>query len=237
MLKRCGRYPGIAEITRGRHERQGLHPRVHRHHRAQPRELHAPHDRQLEPDRSGGARPALLRRVGHGRLDAVGGPRWSTCGRRRASTGSPSGSPRDRRAPSLQDQKLEQWWAEAAGFRRGGIDRILVPAPWTRTIGELAPTASAGGVRARAGDGEAPARRAASSTLVRGHGASTRIGDHGLELVGAWRTAMRDDAECIVMWAIPTWEPGPPTRRRSPQANWMPGSNVAEPARSATSGS
>jgi hypothetical protein len=29
---------------------------------------------------------------------------------------------------------------------------------------------------------------------------------HGWELVGAWRTAMHDDAECVLIWAIPSWE-------------------------------
>ena len=38
--------------------------------------------------------------------------------------------------PSLQDEKLEKWWNEAANYRSGGSDRILVPAPWTRTIEE-----------------------------------------------------------------------------------------------------
>ena len=27
----------------------------------------------------------------------------------------------------------------------------------------------------------------------------------GLELVGAWRTAMVDDDECVLLWAAPTW--------------------------------
>ncbi len=39
--------------------------------------------------------------------------------------------------PSLQDEKLEKWWNEAANYREGGFDRVLVPAPWTRTIAEL----------------------------------------------------------------------------------------------------
>ena len=39
--------------------------------------------------------------------------------------------------PTLQDEKLEKWWKEAANYRRGGFDRVLVPAPWTRTIEEL----------------------------------------------------------------------------------------------------
>src|SRR4051812_24269309 len=36
-----------------------------------------------------------------------------------------------------QDPTLEAWWAKAAEFRSGGQDRILEPAPWTRTITEL----------------------------------------------------------------------------------------------------
>ena len=39
--------------------------------------------------------------------------------------------------PGLQDPSLAQWWATAADFRDGGLDRILVPAPWTRTIDQL----------------------------------------------------------------------------------------------------
>ena len=37
----------------------------------------------------------------------------------------------------LQDPSLAAWWAEAAKFRSGGFDRVMIPAPWTRTIGEL----------------------------------------------------------------------------------------------------
>ncbi|MFD2351454.1 hypothetical protein ACFSTC_22265 [Nonomuraea ferruginea] len=39
--------------------------------------------------------------------------------------------------PSLQDPKLAAWWAAAAEMRSGGVDRLLLPAPWTRTIEEL----------------------------------------------------------------------------------------------------
>ena len=34
----------------------------------------------------------------------------------------------------LQDPKLERWWKEAAEFRRGGFDRVLLPAPWSPTL-------------------------------------------------------------------------------------------------------
>ena len=39
--------------------------------------------------------------------------------------------------PTLQDPKLAKWWAEAANYRSGGYDRILVPAPWMPTIEQL----------------------------------------------------------------------------------------------------
>ena len=81
---------------RRRAERQGLHPRVHRHHRAQPRQLHAPHDRQLEPDRAGRAPPALLRRVGRGRHHA-----------RLARSGEHLGGGRLRRARQLVRARVQ----------------------------------------------------------------------------------------------------------------------------------
>ena len=37
----------------------------------------------------------------------------------------------------LQDPKLAAWWAAAASLRAGGVDRLLVPAPWMPTIEEL----------------------------------------------------------------------------------------------------
>ena len=39
--------------------------------------------------------------------------------------------------PTLQDPALAEWWAEAANFRSRGVDRILVAAPWTRSIEQL----------------------------------------------------------------------------------------------------
>ena len=55
LLRRCPRR-SLASVRPGMERRlaehQGLHPRVHRHHRAQPGSLHAPHDGELEPDRA-----------------------------------------------------------------------------------------------------------------------------------------------------------------------------------------
>ena len=108
----CGARAARPQAESGNNEREDLYPRVHRHHRAQPREVHAPHDRELVPHGTGRAQHAVLRRVGHRRLDRsvagsgehVGartvGTGWSrtsrtSCRRRRCRIPrSPSGGPR-----------------------------------------------------------------------------------------------------------------------------------------------
>jgi hypothetical protein len=108
--------------------------------------------------------------------------------------------------PTLQDPGLAAWWARAAQFRRSGVDRLLVPAEWTRTIEELC----ADGVR-----GECYAHELVTvqpdaawhyvDDLVRGEQIDC-YERFGWELAGAFVTAMKDDCEAIVLWAIPTWE-------------------------------
>lgn len=104
-----------------------------------------------------------------------------------------------------QDPKLEKWWAKAAEFRRGGVDRILEPAPWTRTSSELTAAGVTGEcyahelVRVRPGT--------AIDFLDRVRADAVPLGArYGWDLAGAWKTAMVDDDECIVLWAIPTWQ-------------------------------
>jgi hypothetical protein len=103
-----------------------------------------------------------------------------------------------------QDPRLEKWWAKAAEFRSGGLDRILEPAPWTRGIEELCRDGVTGEcythelVRVRPGS--------ASDFLDRVRDeAAPIVAAHGLELAGAWKTAMANDDECVFLWAIPTW--------------------------------
>ena len=107
--------------------------------------------------------------------------------------------------PSLQDSKLEGWWNEAANFRSGGFDRVLIPAPWTRTVEELC----SDGVRgvAYAHDTFRLQPGAADDFLSRVR--DVAIDAHepfGWELVGAFKTSLRRDDECIVIWAIPEWQ-------------------------------
>ena len=106
--------------------------------------------------------------------------------------------------PTLQDPKLEVWWNEAANFRSGGFDRVLVPAPWTDTIEQLC------------ADGVRGATYAHDTFTVDAGGADAFLAkvrdiavaahaEFGWRLVGALKTAMRADTECIVIWAVPEW--------------------------------
>ncbi|GMU79462.1 MAG: hypothetical protein AMXMBFR46_22530 [Acidimicrobiia bacterium] len=106
--------------------------------------------------------------------------------------------------PTLQDPSLAEWWARAASFRGRMRDRILVPAPWTRTIEELC----ADGVTGVAYAQEIVRVRAGSASSYLDAVRDLAVGAyraHGLELVAAWRTAMCGESECVVMWAIPGW--------------------------------
>lgn len=108
--------------------------------------------------------------------------------------------------PTLQDPALAAWWKRAAQFRRSGIDRLIVPAEWTRTISEL----TADGVR-----GECYAHELVTlapgtawhyvDDLVRERAGGLKE-RFGWELVGAFVTAMKNESEAIVLWAIPSWE-------------------------------
>ncbi|HEX6476502.1 MAG TPA: hypothetical protein VF005_04450 [Acidimicrobiales bacterium] len=107
--------------------------------------------------------------------------------------------------PGLQDPKLAKWWAEAAKYRRGGVDRILVPAPWTRTIEELC----ADGVRGQVYAHEEVQVRQGGSRDHLEHVREAAVPlyeEHGWVLVGAWETAMTNESECILLWAIPSWD-------------------------------
>lgn len=107
--------------------------------------------------------------------------------------------------PSLQDEKLEKWWAEAANLRSGGTDRVLLPAPWSPTIAE----SCAAGIRGQVYAHEMVTVQRGTArdflSLVRDE-AVPAYARHGWQPVGAFRTAMADESECVLVWAIPSWE-------------------------------
>jgi hypothetical protein len=110
----------------------------------------------------------------------------------------------ERSSPSLQDPSLEEWWAAAAPLRRGGIDRILVSTPWSRSIDQLVADGVRGAFYAHElvtvplGGADEYLSRLRSIGLP-------CVQDLGLELCSAFRVALADETECIVIWAIPDW--------------------------------
>jgi hypothetical protein len=108
-------------------------------------------------------------------------------------------------AATLQDPALAKWWAAAADLRSGGFDRLLVPHPDTLTIEELCAAGVTGEVFAHELVTVAPgtALPFLDDTLA---GADKIRQSYGWTLAGAWRTAMRNDSEAVLLWSIPTWE-------------------------------
>lgn len=107
--------------------------------------------------------------------------------------------------PGHQNPKLAKWWPEAAKYRSGGVTRRLEPAPWTRTIEELC----ADGVR-----GEGYCHDFITVTQGKAHDfielardkAQPVYNKFGWILAGAFTTAMSNESECLLLWAMPTWE-------------------------------
>jgi hypothetical protein len=107
--------------------------------------------------------------------------------------------------PTLQDPELSEWWARAAQFRRHGYDRVLIPAPWTRTITELCADGVKGETYAHEQVFVRPGQAWDYLELVRHDGVAVHE-RFGWELAGAWVTSMRNESEAFLLWAIPTWE-------------------------------
>jgi hypothetical protein len=106
---------------------------------------------------------------------------------------------------ALQDPKLAKWWDRAADFRRGGFDRILRPAPWMPTVTSSLDAGVSAEVFAheilRVRPGSAP-----ELLEVARERAVAAYDVYGWRLVGAWTTALRDDDEALLLWALPDWQ-------------------------------
>jgi hypothetical protein len=102
-----------------------------------------------------------------------------------------------------QTPELAAWWAEAARHRRGGFDRILVPAAWSPTRQELIDDGVRGAACLQEIAVVRPGREQRYLDAVRRHWmpAATR---RGLRLVGAFATAMRE-GETVLLWCAPTF--------------------------------
>jgi hypothetical protein len=124
-----------------------------------------------------------------------------------------------------QDPALEKWWAKAAEFRSGGLDRIVVPAPWTRGIEQLCADGVRGDVYAHELVTVEPG--SAADVLERARDAADLHMRHGWELAGAFTTAMTNDHEALLLWAIPTWQQWADAEQDNELAKWRRSLNPA----------
>ncbi len=105
---------------------------------------------------------------------------------------------------SLQDPSLAEWWGVAAELRRGGLDRILVPEPWTDPIDDLVAKGVRGTVYAHELMSTPPGLSHHVLEQFR-HIAMPAAESLGLTCVGAFNVAMVNDRECLAIWALPDW--------------------------------
>ena len=103
-----------------------------------------------------------------------------------------------------QDPSLAEWWAAAASLRRGGVDRIVVPTSWTRSVEELTGDGVRGDVYAHELVRVPPGTSFELLDAVADDGLPA-VKALGVEPVGAYSVAMADDSEALLIWAIPDW--------------------------------
>lgn len=105
---------------------------------------------------------------------------------------------------SLQDPTLARWWAKAAEFRSGGTDRILIPADYSPNIQSLCEDLPPAAchlhqvVAVATGTARNYLSRVEQEWL-------SPASNNGLQLTGAFRTAMVSDSEVILLWSVPDW--------------------------------
>jgi len=107
--------------------------------------------------------------------------------------------------PQHQDTSLESWWADAATLRSGGYDRLLVAPDWSPTLDELIADPPPAECHYHELVQLEPGCVGPYLELVATQ-REERAQQFGFSLVGAWRTAMVNDSEAVVVWSVPTWE-------------------------------
>jgi hypothetical protein len=108
-------------------------------------------------------------------------------------------------SPSMQDPSLAEWWEVAESLRSGGRDRILVAPDWSPSVTELCAegaTGAAGYCHELVG-----CRPGSALELLESIRASAlpAYAEAGLDLVGAFRRAMADDDEVVMVWSFRDW--------------------------------
>ena len=104
-----------------------------------------------------------------------------------------------------RDPMLAEWWAQAASFRTGGFDRVLVAHEQSPGVEEWCDRGGTGAVAyvhetLHTPPGGAP--QLCDEVVAAG---AAHLAELGLALVAAFRTAMRADDEVIALYAVPDW--------------------------------
>jgi hypothetical protein len=108
------------------------------------------------------------------------------------------------RGAGHQDPELAKWWAVAADLRRGGVDRIVVPESWCLSIEELTDAGAGGEVYAHELV-TMPVGTVRAFLDALEESGITAVEPLGVRCLGAFRVAMTNDSEAIVLWAFPSW--------------------------------
>lgn len=101
--------------------------------------------------------------------------------------------------PEKQDPQLAPWWTRATQWRSGGVDRILEPAAYSPTRGQL----QKAGLKAWACEHTLVRLRSGQrDAYLQAVGAQLRplMEARGVALMGAYAVPMRSD-EALVLWA------------------------------------
>ena len=108
-------------------------------------------------------------------------------------------------SPTHQDPSLATWWAEAANFRSGGYDRIVIPAPYSPTVEEAIAKGIKGDVYYHETIRIAPGQAKTYLEMMEQYWmpVAQRI---GLTLCFAGRPIMVNNSEVICIWAMKDWE-------------------------------
>lgn len=107
--------------------------------------------------------------------------------------------------PVHQDKNLVPWWSEALKYRSGGYDRLMLASAKSPTADQLIERGVTGECYYHEHVTVKPGTAARYLDIV-DHERSAVAATYGWGLVGAYRHALVNDSEAIVIWAIPTWE-------------------------------
>ncbi|MBT1159423.1 hypothetical protein J1C56_28025 [Aminobacter anthyllidis] len=107
---------------------------------------------------------------------------------------------------TMQDKALETWWLTAQSYRSGGFDRVLIAAPCSPPIEQLCAEGTVVGAKVFLHEivSIKPGFAQDYLELVSKHWREPAR-ELGLQLVGAFRTAMCNDSEVVLIWAMQEW--------------------------------